>query len=101
MTATMAAVPIADTDTERRLIESASDVTRLADERRDTELRVPVDDLHADLIAPASTPRRRSNPDHDHRTLREKLGLEGPPPPPRPSSQTEHQPLQGASRRSL
>jgi hypothetical protein len=33
-----------------RLVEFASDVTRLADGRHDTELRVLVDDLHADLI---------------------------------------------------
>jgi hypothetical protein len=33
-----------------RLIEFASDVTRLADERLDLDLRVLVDDLHADLI---------------------------------------------------
>ena len=46
----MVAVPIADTTQMRRLVEFASDVTRLADERRDTELRVLVDDLHADLI---------------------------------------------------
>jgi hypothetical protein len=33
-----------------RLIEFASDVTRLADERLDLDLRSLVDDLHADLI---------------------------------------------------
>jgi hypothetical protein len=38
-------------DTERRLIEFASDVTRLADERRDIELRELVNELHADLMA--------------------------------------------------
>jgi hypothetical protein len=38
-------------DTERRLIEFASDVTQLADERRDVELRELVNELHADLMA--------------------------------------------------
>jgi hypothetical protein len=34
----------------RRLVEFASDVTRLADERRDLELRNLIDDLIEDLI---------------------------------------------------
>jgi hypothetical protein len=46
---TMSSTAIADT--ERRLIEFASDVTRLADERRDVELRELVAELHADLLA--------------------------------------------------
>jgi hypothetical protein len=50
MSATMVAVPIADTMEAKRLTEFASDVARLADERQDFELRVLVDDLHADLI---------------------------------------------------
>ena len=43
------AVPIADTAQMRRLVEFASGVTRLADERRDIEVRELVADLHADL----------------------------------------------------
>jgi hypothetical protein len=50
MTATMVAVPIADTMEAKRLIEFASDVTRLADERRDLELRELVNELHFDLL---------------------------------------------------
>ena len=47
----MSVMMLADpTQQMRRLVEFASDVTRLADERGDTELRVLVDDLHADLI---------------------------------------------------
>jgi hypothetical protein len=37
-------------DTERRLIEFASDVTQLADRRRDVELRELVNELHFDLL---------------------------------------------------
>jgi hypothetical protein len=51
MTATMIAVPIADTMEAKRLIEFASDVTRLADERQDLDLRDLIDDLHTDLLA--------------------------------------------------
>ena len=46
----MVAVPITDTVQMRRLIEFASDATRLADERPDLELRDLIDRLHADLI---------------------------------------------------
>ena len=50
MTPRMIAVPIADTVQMRRMTEFASDVTRLADERPDLDLRALVDDLHADLL---------------------------------------------------
>jgi hypothetical protein len=41
LTATMVAVPIADTMEAKRLTEFASDVARLADERQDTEAAHP------------------------------------------------------------
>ena len=47
---TMVPVPIADTAQMRRLIEFASDVTQLADERIDLDLRELIDGLHADLL---------------------------------------------------
>jgi hypothetical protein len=50
MPATMVAVPIADTVQMQRLIEFASDVNRLADQRVDLDLRELIDHLHADLI---------------------------------------------------
>jgi hypothetical protein len=37
----MGVIMLADPTQMRRLVEFASDITRLADERRDTELRVP------------------------------------------------------------
>jgi hypothetical protein len=46
----MVAVPIAETAQMRRLVEFASEVTRLAAERRDLDLRELIDELHADLI---------------------------------------------------
>jgi hypothetical protein len=46
----MIAVPIAGTAQMRRLIEFASDAAQLADQRKDLELRILVDDLHADLL---------------------------------------------------
>jgi hypothetical protein len=48
--ATMTAVPIADTEQLKRLIEFAADVAELANERRDLELRKLIDQLHADLV---------------------------------------------------
>ena len=50
MTTTMIAVPIDDTVQIKRMTEFASDVTRLADQRPDLDLRALVDDLHADLL---------------------------------------------------
>ena len=50
MTTTMIAVPIADTVQIKRMTEFAADVTRLADQRPDLDLRALVDELHADLI---------------------------------------------------
>ena len=50
MPMTMIAVPIAETVRTRRLTEFAADVTRLADQRPDLDLRALTDDLHADLI---------------------------------------------------
>ena len=58
MTPTMIAVPIADTVQMRRMTEFASDVTRLADERPDLDLRALVDDLHADLSSKETTMMR-------------------------------------------
>ena len=49
MPATMVAVPITDTVQHKRLIEFASDVNRLADQRVDLDLRDLIDRLHADL----------------------------------------------------
>ena len=46
----MIAVPIADAVQTRRLTEFAADVTRLADQRPDLDLRILVDELHADLL---------------------------------------------------
>ena len=46
----MVAIPIADTAQMRRLTMFASDVTQLADERVDLELRELIDGLHADLL---------------------------------------------------
>ncbi len=45
----MIPVPISDPPTMRRLTASAVDVAQLANERIDLDLRVLVDDLHADL----------------------------------------------------
>jgi hypothetical protein len=50
MTTTMVAVAIAETAQMKRLVEFASDVNRLADERRDLDLRDLIDHLHADLL---------------------------------------------------
>ena len=47
---TTVAVPITDTVQMRRLIEFASDVNRLADQRVDLDLRDLIDRLHADLL---------------------------------------------------
>jgi hypothetical protein len=47
---TMVSVPIADKVQMKRLIEFASDVTQLADERIDLDLRGLADGLHADLL---------------------------------------------------
>ena len=47
MIATMIATDLAQL---RRLTEFAGDVTRLADERRDLELRELVNELHFDLL---------------------------------------------------
>ena len=49
MTPTMIAVPIAETVRTRRLTEFAADVTRLADQRPDLDLRALIDDLYRDL----------------------------------------------------
>jgi hypothetical protein len=46
----MIAAPIADAVRTRRLTEFAADVTRLADQRPDLDLRILVDELHADLL---------------------------------------------------
>jgi hypothetical protein len=46
----MVAVPVGETVQMRRLVEFASDVTRLADERQDIDLRALIDSLHADLL---------------------------------------------------
>jgi hypothetical protein len=48
MPATIA--PITDTAQMRRLTEFAADVTQLADERIDLDLRELIDSLYADLI---------------------------------------------------
>jgi hypothetical protein len=45
-----ALAPLAETTQMRRLVVFASDVTRLADQRQDLELRALIDSLHADLI---------------------------------------------------
>jgi hypothetical protein len=45
----MSSTTVAATDTERRLIEFAAEVNRLADQRIDLELRELVDELHRDL----------------------------------------------------
>jgi hypothetical protein len=50
MTAAMIPVPITDTATMRRLIEFAGDVTQLANERLDLDLRELIDGLHRDLL---------------------------------------------------
>jgi hypothetical protein len=50
MPATLVAVPITDTVQHKRLIEFASDVNRLADQRVDLDLRELIDGLHADLL---------------------------------------------------
>ena len=47
---TMIAVPITETVRTKRMTEFAADVTRLADQRPDLDLRALVDDLHADLL---------------------------------------------------
>jgi hypothetical protein len=49
---TMPATMLEETDAEqmRRLTDFASDVTRLAAERQDLDLRSLVADLHADLL---------------------------------------------------
>jgi hypothetical protein len=47
----MVAVPIAETVKVKRMTEFAADVAHLADQRPDLDLRVLVDDLHADLLA--------------------------------------------------
>jgi hypothetical protein len=52
MTTPMVAVPI-DTVQMLRLVEFASDVLELADERRDLELHELVSELHADLMVRA------------------------------------------------
>ena len=49
MTPTIIAVPIAETVRIRRLTEFAADVTRLADQRPDLDLRALIDDLYRDL----------------------------------------------------
>jgi hypothetical protein len=46
----MVAVPVADTAQMKRPTEFAADITRLADERADLELRELIDRLHADLL---------------------------------------------------
>ena len=46
----LVAVPITDTAQMKRLVEFASDTAQLADRRQDLELRVLVEDLHADLL---------------------------------------------------
>lgn len=51
----MAETMVADTEQLHRLIEFASDVTQLADERRDLELHELVSELHADLITTFNT----------------------------------------------
>jgi hypothetical protein len=48
--ATLVAVLIADTVQMKRLTEFASDITQLADERADLELRDLIADPHADLM---------------------------------------------------
>ena len=50
MPATMVAVPIADTVQHKGLVEFASDLTRLADQRADLDLRELIDRLQADLL---------------------------------------------------
>jgi hypothetical protein len=50
MTATMVAVPLANTAQLKRLVEFAAEVNELANERRDLDLRNLIDDLHADLL---------------------------------------------------
>jgi hypothetical protein len=47
---TMIAVPISDTVQMKRMTEFAGEVTRLADQRPDLDLRALVDDLHRDLL---------------------------------------------------
>ena len=47
---TMTTASITDTVQIKRMTEFASDVTRLADQRPDLDLRRLVDDLHADLL---------------------------------------------------
>lgn len=49
MPTTTIPAPITDTVQRRRLIEFAADVTQLADQRIDLELRELIDALHADL----------------------------------------------------
>jgi hypothetical protein len=51
MTTTMIPVPIAETARMKRLVEFASGVTRLADERADLDLRELADELHSDPLA--------------------------------------------------
>ena len=48
---TMVTDPIADTVKLKRLIEFAAEVSELATERPDLELRELIDDLHHDLTA--------------------------------------------------
>ena len=50
MTTTMITDPIADTAQTKRLVEFAADVSELANERPDLELRELIDDLHHDLM---------------------------------------------------
>jgi hypothetical protein len=50
MSATMIPVPIAETAELQRLTAFASDVSQLADQRADLDLRALIDDLHRDLI---------------------------------------------------
>jgi hypothetical protein len=49
---TMGAVSITDTAQMRRLIEFASDVAQLADQRSDLDPRQFIDTPHADLLGP-------------------------------------------------
>ena len=83
MTPTMISVPIADTVQMRRMTEFASDVTRLADERPDLDLRALVDDLHADLLEAEGerrwmTTRRARDRFQSGRASQATTGLSGP-----------------------
>jgi hypothetical protein len=74
---TMVPVPIAETAQMRRLIEFASDVTQLADERIDGDLRELIDGLHADLLN-LKGEEPMTDPDADRLKLLDRLAARMP-----------------------